>query len=133
MVFRRIIRMGFPALILLSFILTACAGVQQVVSTPSLTPPPTTSLPAPSTQSEIRAQDSGKTFTYTVTTRFTVILDQNQYPKSDLSCQPQGIIGSVSNIPEVQPPLYAARYEAVQPGTCTLKDGNFEVTIHVIE
>ena len=93
MVFRRIIRLGFPALILLSFILTACAGVQQVVSTPSPTHPPITSLPTPSTQYEIRAQDSGKTFTYTVTTRFTVILDQNQYPKSDLSCSQHALMG----------------------------------------
>jgi hypothetical protein len=123
----------FPVLIILAFILPACSSVQPVASTLSPTSPQATSVSTPSSQYEIRAQDSGKTFTYTVTTRFSVILDQNQYPKSDLSCQPQGIIGSISNIPEVQPPLYAARYEAVQSGTCKLKDGSFEVTIHIIQ
>ena len=133
MLFGEIRSRVFPVLILVSFILPACSSVQPVTSPSSPTPPQATSVPTPSNQYEIRAQDSGKTFTYTVTTRFTVILDQNQYPKSDLSCQPQGIIGSISNIPEVQPPLYAARYEAVQPGTCELKDGSFEVTVHVIQ
>jgi len=133
MLFRRIFGKGMTALILFSFTLSACSAVQQAVSTPSPTPHQATSVPALSNQYEIRAQDSGKTFTYTVTTRFSVILDQNQYPKSDLSCQPKGIIGSISNIPEVQPPLYAARYEAIQPGTCELKDGSFEVTIHVMQ
>lgn len=129
----KITNQGLSLIVFLSFLLTACSSVPQDtrISTPST--PSTTSPPTPSSQYEIRAKDSGKSFTYTVTTRFTVILDQNQYPKSDLKCQPKGVIGSISNIPEVQPPLYAARYGAVQPGTCTLKDGDFEVTIRVIQ
>jgi len=81
MLFRNIFSKGISALVLLSLILPACNSARQPVTTPTPTPPPTN-------QYEIRAQDSGKTFTYSVTTRFSVILDQNQYPKSDLACQP---------------------------------------------
>ena len=81
----------------------------------------------------ITEKDKGKTLTYGLTTRFTVILDGKKYPKEKLSCAPDGVIGSVSNIPSVALPLYAARFEGVQIGTCTLKDGVFSVTIKIRE
>ena len=77
----------------------------------------------------IREGDSGRTFLYGMTTRFGVLLDERRNPRGNLHCTPEGIIGSVSNIPAVEPPLYAARFEAVATGTCKLADDNFSVTI----
>lgn len=80
-------------------------------------------------QYEIRAEDSGKTFSYPLTSRFTVLLDAATNPKAELSCDPVGILGPISNIPSVAPPLYAARFETVTTGTCVLRDRDFSVTI----
>jgi hypothetical protein len=79
--------------------------------------------------SEIHESDSGTAFYYPVTGRFTVILNQNNNPAENLRCTPDGIIGPISNIPSVAPPLYAARFEGLQPGTCTLTDDNFSITV----
>ena len=79
----------------------------------------------------ITAADSGKAYSYPITSRFTVELDAAAYPKTELSCTPSGVIGSISNIPAVAPPLYAARFEALAPGTCTLTDRDFLVRISV--
>ena len=125
-------------LFLLTLILSACGSTPAVSSTPTAVPntPTVSNTPAgpqPTQQFVITENDNGKTFTYTVTSRFTVELDQNRYPKENLSCEPAGIIGSISNIPAVEPPLFAARFEAVKPGTCTLRDDGFEVSIRVVE
>ncbi len=90
-----------------------------------------TSVPS-STQYEITQADNGRTFTYNVTTRFSVFLDSTKYPKDELKCLPEGIIGSISNIPPFQPPQYVVRYETIQPGDCTLQDRDFHVTIKVV-
>lgn len=79
----------------------------------------------------ITAADNGNTFSYPLTSRFTVILDSTRYPKSELTCAPAGILGSISNIPPVSPPLYAARFETVAQGSCTLSDRDFSVRIVV--
>lgn len=79
----------------------------------------------------IAAADNGKTFSYPVTSRFMVELDGKQYPQAELNCSPNGIIGSISNTVAVTPPLYAARFETVQPGTCLLSDRDFSVHILV--
>ncbi|MGE5541123.1 MAG: hypothetical protein ACM3TU_02470 [Bacillota bacterium] len=81
---------------------------------------------------EITEADSGKTFTYTVTSRFTLILDETKHPQQELSCVPAGILGSISNIPAVSPPSYAARFEGVAPGTCTFSDRDFTATITIV-
>lgn len=89
---------------------------------------------APSTisdQFEIREKDNHKAFTYTLTSRFLVILDENKYPETELACSPIGIIGKVSNTPAVEPPNYAANFEAVTAGTCQLTSRGFSVTIIV--
>lgn len=96
------------------------ASAKALIALPSATP---------SSSYEITADDNGKTFSYGITSRFTVILDESKYPKKNLACSPDGIVGSISNIPSVKPPLYAARFEAVTAGTCLLKDGDFSVTI----
>ncbi len=119
------------------FCCTACssagATAPHLLPTAKASPPLASStLVAPTTPTyEITAADSGKTFTYSVTSRFTVILDGNRYPKRALACLPEGIVGSISNIPSVAPPDYAARFEGTQPGTCHLSDGDFQVTITI--
>lgn len=78
---------------------------------------------------ELRESDSGGIFTYDVTSRFSVVLDGTTDPQEHLTCVPDGVIGAISNVPSVEPPLYAARFEGVLPGTCTLEDDHFAATI----
>ncbi|HUY69761.1 MAG TPA: hypothetical protein VMU70_01970 [Candidatus Tyrphobacter sp.] len=82
-------------------------------------------------QYTITALDNGNIFIYEPTSRLSVILDSRSYPKANLACQPAGILGTISNIPPVNPPFYAARFETLKKGNCLLKDGDFEVTIVV--
>lgn len=93
--------------------------------------PPSSSCSLENCPFEIYATDTGKTFTYSETSRFTVFLDSNKYPKSELVCNPQGIIGEISNIPPAVLPLYATRFETISPGQCTLSDRDFSVNIIV--
>ncbi len=81
----------------------------------------------------ITAQDSGKTFTYTLTSRFVVTLDERTYLQRNLQCEPSGIIGRITNVPSAEPPLYNEQFEAVAAGTCILRDGSFNVTIRAID
>lgn len=80
----------------------------------------------------ITAVDSGKTFSYPLTTRFMLELDATKYPPEDLrsDCAPPGTLGRISNIPAVSPPLYVLRFEAAAPGECAITNGAFSV--HVI-
>ncbi len=100
--------------------------------------PTGTVLPVPqpsiSQQFEITAKDNGKTVVYTITSRFSLILDQQQYPKEAMkvTCQPAGVVGSISNVPPVAPPLWITRYEGVEPGECTVTDRDFSVTIRIV-
>ena len=100
------------------------------IGIPSLLPAP----PQLTQQYEFTEQDSGRTVIYTVTSRFGISLNQQKYPKKNMqiSCTPPGTLGSVSNLPYVAPPLYAVRYEAVQPGLCTIKNGTFLLTVRII-
>ena len=105
-------------------------------------PSPTPTLPVPSPtptitltqQYDFTAQDSGKTVTYGITTRFEIFLNQQQYPKQNIkvSCAPDGAIGSDTNLPYAEPPLYVVRYEGTQPGPCTIKNGAFILNIKII-
>jgi len=78
---------------------------------------------------DITAADTGKSFEYPETSRFTVYLDQTKYKVDNLACSPDGIIGSISNVPAVAYPLVAKRFEVLASGTCTLTDGDFSVRI----
>jgi hypothetical protein len=78
---------------------------------------------------ELRKENSDERFIYGVTTRFTVVLNDNDNPQGHLHCVPDGIIGAISNVPPESPPLYAARFEGVAPGSCALSDDNFSATI----
>jgi len=81
---------------------------------------------------EIILSDLGKTFVYSVGSRFSVALDKVQYPVEALMCAPEGIIGRVSNMPDTnRAVIYAVSFETLKAGECTLSDGDFSVTIKV--
>ena len=68
----------------------------------------------------IAEADNGKVFTYTVTTRFTLALDELQYPKSKTTCVPDMIFGEIAG---------TNQYEITKTGKCQLENGDFQVTI----
>ena len=122
-------------------LLVSCANP---ISGPGTTPPQspnssstalsTTPTPQLTQQYQFTEQDSGKTVTYTITSRFGIILNQQKYPKENMQvfCTPPGTLGSISNLPSVAPPLYAVRYEAVQPGLCVIRNGTFLLIVRII-
>jgi hypothetical protein len=81
----------------------------------------------------IMLEDNGRTFTYFLTDRFFVFLDDEKYPVDSLDCKPEGIIGYVSNGSFRGPDLYPVYYEAASVGSCTLKDHDFAVKIVVVD
>lgn len=85
-------------------------------------------------QYDFTEQDSGRTLTYTVTSRFEIILNQQKDPKENLrvSCSPAGTLEAISNLPSETPPLYAVRYQGVQAGMCTIKNGSFLLRVKII-
>jgi hypothetical protein len=121
--------------------LNAC-GSRPGLTSPSSTPqqmPTASNTVAPGTPQltqhyDFTEQDSGRTVTYTVTSRFEIILNQQKDPKGNLqvSCSPAGTLGVISNLPSEPPPLYAVRYEGVQAGRCTIKNGTFLLTVKII-
>lgn len=121
--------------IALLLLLNACdaqnsASLQAVAATGTVA----ASTSQPTQQYEFTERDSGKTATYSVTSRFTIILNMQKYPKSNLQvvCSPARILGTISNIPSEAPPLYAVRYEGIQPGICIIKNGKFLLTVKII-
>lgn len=82
---------------------------------------------------EITAADSGRTFTYALTSRFSVTLPEATYPHDELSCVPSNVIGYVSNgstpPPYATTSAYTVRYEGTASGTCMLTDRDFTATI----
>ncbi len=89
--------------------------------------PPTTSQL--SQQWTISEADNNKTFTYTLTSRFTVELSDAQHPLSQLKCEPKPIFGYISNGSSGDPSKYPIRYEITETGRCQLQNGDFHVTI----
>jgi hypothetical protein len=116
---------------------TANAGHTPLASTAIAQPTtaPVTPTPGLTQQYTFIALDSGKTVTYAVTTRFSVSLDQQQYPEQNIqiSCEPQNALGSITGAPSVAPPLYAVRYQTIEPGTCTIKNGSFILTVVIVQ
>jgi len=119
-------------------LLTSCASsimsggtTQQVLTTAGK---PTPHAPQLTQQYEFMEQDSGRSVTYTITARFEIILNAQKYPRKnvEVSCHPQDTLGSVSNLPSVTPPLYAVRYEGVEPGTCIITNGNFRLRVMIV-
>jgi len=83
---------------------------------------------------EIVASDSGKSFDIWITSRVSIVLNKTEYPIANLeqNCVPKDVLGQVSNIPSVPPDYYVIRYEGVWLGQCIIRNGQFEVTIHVV-
>jgi hypothetical protein len=80
---------------------------------------------------DIQLSDNGKTFSYHLTDRFSVFLDDTKDPVKDLSCTPDGVIGYVSNGSLGGPGHYPIMFEAVKEGNCRLADHDFHVDIVV--
>lgn len=87
-----------------------------------------------SEQDEITEADNNKGFIYSQTTRFTLILDGNQHPLTWLTvrCVPDGILSDISEVPSVDPPKYARRFEATATGTCQIANQDFVATIDIV-
>lgn len=83
---------------------------------------------------EIVASDAGKNFDIRITSRISLILQEKEYPAANLElhCTPADSLGRISNVPAVPNGYYVFRYEGVQPGLCTVQNGQFEITIKVI-
>ncbi|HET9250952.1 MAG TPA: hypothetical protein VFP58_02395 [Candidatus Eisenbacteria bacterium] len=82
---------------------------------------------------EIREDGNGLTYTYPVSTRFTLFLDERRNPGHTLMIEPEGIIGRIASVPSVDPPLYAVRFEAARPGRATIRSRGFVITVVVTE
>lgn len=82
---------------------------------------------------EITASDSGKAFSYSIGSRFTVLFDSTLYPENALSCAPpnSGVVRVVETAKEARPPLYARTFEVVKAGTCTMTNTRFIAAIVV--
>jgi hypothetical protein len=117
---------------------TPSAPTPSVASAPTATPTTVAPVPTPAESPtpitdhfELTAADSGRTFAYPLTSRFGIVLDGQTYPRADLqvTCDHAQVLGPISNIPSVSLPDYAVRYEGVNPGTCSITDRAFSVTI----
>lgn len=82
--------------------------------------------------STITEADQGKTFSYKPGDRFSIVLTQRLFTQADLWCNPAASVRELGNVPSVEIPLYGTLYEALQPGTCKLEAGDFEVTITIV-
>jgi hypothetical protein len=84
--------------------------------------------------SEIGAGDSGKSFDFWITSRFSIVLKELEYPVANLElhCIPQIALGRISNVEPVPPDYYVIRYEGSRLGKCTIQNGKFAVTINII-
>jgi hypothetical protein len=132
---------GLTLLGLAFLLLVSCANPASTQGTTPQRTPTTlgshlsaTPTPQLTQQYDFTEQASGRTITYTVTSRFEIILNQQRYSKKNVqvSCTPPGTLGSVSNLPSVTLPLYVIRYEGIQPGLCTIKNGTFLLTVRII-
>jgi hypothetical protein len=82
---------------------------------------------------EIREDGNGQTYTYPVSTRFTLYLDERRNPGHTLTIEPEGTIGRIASVPSADPPLYAVRFEAARPGRATIRSRDFVITVVVTE
>ena len=106
--------------------ISACQGVTPIPPTPATDSTLTAQM---KNNADINLSDNGETFTYHITDRFIVFLDDEKYPVKDLACTPEGIIGYVSNGSLRGPDLYPIMFEAVKEGQCRLENHDFQVDI----
>jgi hypothetical protein len=79
----------------------------------------------------ITEQDRGKIAQYGVTSRFFVELDPAIHPRAELTCEPNRIIGYISNGSSFDPNSYPVRYEGTEAGACILHSRDFWIIIIV--
>ena len=84
---------------------------------------------------EIVAGDNGKTFDFVLTSRFSIVLKEADFPLANLklNCDPDIVLGRIYNVEGVPPDYYEIRYEGSGVGQCTIRNGSFEVTINITE
>ena len=84
---------------------------------------------------EIVASDSGKTFNFVLTSRFSIVLKEVDFSAANLklNCVPDIVLGRISNVEPVPPDYYVIRYEGSGLGQCIIENGSFEVTIHITD
>lgn len=83
----------------------------------------------------IVASDSGKTIDFVLTSRFSIVLKEADFPLANLklNCVPDIVLGRMYNDDGVPPEYYEIRYEGVDFGKCRVQNGSFEVTINITE
>lgn len=83
----------------------------------------------------IVASDSGKTIDFVLTSRFSIVLKEADFPVANLklNCVPNIVLGRIYNVEGVPPDYYEIRYEGSGVGQCTIRNGSFEVTINITE
>lgn len=113
---------------LTGMVLAACQFAAPATATTDIQATITTEM---KNDAQIKLSDRGKTFSYHITDRFTVFLDDTQYPVQDLLCTPDGIIGYISNGSLGGLSHYPIMFEALAEGTCRLEDHDFQVEIQV--
>jgi hypothetical protein len=121
-------RQEYSVLLGFSILLSSCStqnAVQQSNTQPGVLP----SAIGVSTNFDIGFSDNGKSFSFNITSRFSIILDDTLYPVNELSCTPERIIGQISDGSVRGPGLYPVMFEGVKSGSCTLSDRDFQVEI----
>lgn len=65
----------------------------------------------------------------TVGSRFSICLDENQYPLSGLVVDDECPFGDVSNLSINGPEHYPIGFEVTEVGSCEVRNGDFEVAV----
>ncbi len=84
-------------------------------------------------RSKITLKSNSQTVIINNGVRFFVFLDDEKYPIKSLRCEPEPLFGAISNGFFRGPNRYPAYFEATRVGTCILRNGDFAVTIFVVE
>ncbi|MCU0678922.1 MAG: hypothetical protein MUC28_00550 [Planctomycetes bacterium] len=83
--------------------------------------------------SVVQVADSGRTFAFGLSSRFSLALDSAVYPASQSVCEPSGVVQPVPGAIESTPPLDTVIFEAIGVGACELKNNDFSVRIKVYD
>ena len=86
-----------------------------------------------STRYRLTEEDDGEIFVYRPATRFTLVLPRDEHPETDLDIAPTGMLGRIAGPQDVAPGEYGARFETVRPGLARIRNGDFDVSIRVVE
>lgn len=83
----------------------------------------------------IVASDSGQTYNFVLTSRFSVVLSELDYPKAnlELNCAPNIVLGRFSNVDVAPPDYYVVGFEGSGIGQCIIRNGSFELKINIVD